>query len=64
MFSIEEGKKIYIGKKRNGITSEKKGDYIRSFRVTGDKSKTCKYFNEKYNPSSVFANWKVVDAKG
>jgi len=64
MFSIESGRKAYIGKKKNGITSEKRGDYIRSFRLIGDKSNTCKYFSEKYNPSSVFANWQVVDAKG
>lgn len=44
MFSIEKGRKAYIGKKKNGILSEKRADYIRSFRLIGDKSNTCKYF--------------------
>jgi len=46
MFSIETGRKSYVGKKKNGITSSKRGDYIRSFRVIGDKANTCKYFSE------------------
>lgn len=64
MFSIESGRKVYIGKKKNGITSEKRGDYIRSYRIIGDKSNTCKYFQENYNPSNIFSNWKSIDAKG
>lgn len=45
-FMIEDGKKVYASKTRNAIKSEKRGDYIRSMRIIGDKANTCEYFKE------------------
>ncbi len=39
-------------------------DYLRSFKVVGDKANTCKFFKENYIPTSIFKNWKAIDGKG
>lgn len=64
--TIVTGTNIYLPLSRNGIISEKlEGKYgPRAFRILGDKSNTCMYFKEEYQPANIFANWKVTDAKG
>ncbi len=54
---IEDGQNFYPGVFKNGIYSSKKENYIRSFRVVGDREMTCNYFKEEYNPSNIFINW-------
>ncbi len=58
---IEEGQKRYKGSSQNGVESLSHGEFIRSFVVIGQKGNTCEFFEEKYNPSDIFKNWKAVD---
>ena len=62
--AVEEGQKKYVGKMKNGINSIKRDNHIRSFKLIGDKSLTCEYFSETYNPANIYNNWKMEDAKG
>lgn len=62
--AVDEGQKKYAGKMRNSINSVKRDNHIRSFRLVGDKSLTCEYFAESYNPANIYMNWKMEDAKG
>ena len=63
-FILEQGKQLYEGSLKNGIKSQRRGNYLRSFRILGDQSNTCSYFKETYSPSNIFHNWKVVDGRG
>lgn len=49
---------------RNGINSVKRDNHIRSFSLVGDKSLTCEYFAETYNPANIYMHWKMEDGKG
>ena len=60
---IEDGLSYYPGSFKNGIYSQIKENYIRSFRVVGDRQMTCNYFKEEYSPSNIFSNWVQNDAK-
>lgn len=61
---IESGQSLYPSISRNGIKSEKRGNYLRSFRVLGDKSVACNFFKEKYNPANIWANWREEEGRG
>ena len=63
-FILEAGKQLYEGSVKNGIKSQRRGTYLRSFRILGDQANTCNYFQENYNPSNIFHNWKVIDGRG
>lgn len=63
-FMIEEGQKMYTGIEKNGITSERRGNYLRSFRSLGDRNNVCPYFKERYLPANIFENWKIIDSNG
>jgi len=62
--AVVEGQKKYPGKMRNGINSVKRDNHIRSFSLVGDKSLTCEYFDETYNPANIYMHWKMEDGKG
>lgn len=63
-FILEQGRQLYGGSVKNGIKSQRRGTYLRSFRIIGDQSNTCNYFKETYSPSNIFHNWKVADGRG
>lgn len=62
-FMLEEGRSFYEGTTKNGVKSQKRGNYLRSFRIIGDQSNACNFFKETYSPSNIFHNWKVIDSK-
>lgn len=63
-FILEQGKQLYEGSAKNGIKSQRRGNYLRSFRIIGDQANSCNYFKETYNPSNLFHNWRISDGRG
>ena len=63
-FILEQGRQLYSGSTKNGIKSQRRGTYLRSFRIIGDQANTCNYFKENYSPSNIFHNWRVSDGRG
>lgn len=50
---IIQGKSNYIAKKSNGIDSEEKAEFVRSFTFLGNKANKCNYFEEKFDPADI-----------
>lgn len=63
-FSIGGPAATFEAKVKNGITSTKKMEHNRSFKIIGDRKHTCSYFHETYNPTNIFKNWDKKDGKG
>ncbi len=63
-FVIEDGRDSYNEVKRNGIQSNKRGNYIRSIRFLGEKISKTSFFSEDYNPPNIFTNWVAKDSAG
>jgi len=61
---VLDGSKKYDGASKNGLVSESKGEFMKSFKIIGDFANACRLFDEVYEPTKVTSNWEANDIDG